>query len=349
MENLNPAIIKECSSPQEIAALFAQKGKVITLIDSNVQRLYGHFFPSPQIEIEATESNKTLEVLAKTALKLMEMEADRETFLLVAGGGILTDLGGFIASTYFRGIQCAFVPTTLLAQVDAALGGKNGVNLLGYKNIIGVTRQPEFTVLCPGFLNTLPLEEVKEGLAELLKTFIIDSRESYFTTIDVLKANRSILADKSTESGQESRDLSPLTNLIREAARIKTDITSHDLYENGRRKLLNLGHTFAHAIEKESGIPHGRAVAAGIILAAKLSVKLSLLDESEAAIIEKDFSTLGLETTSPVDAYKLAGAIKRDKKRSGGVISFILIEKIGKCIAYPLEISKLEEYLYDLC
>ncbi len=338
MDNLNPAKLIECASIEEIPSLLHSERRVVVIIDQTVKDLYGKYFPFEQITAEASEKNKSLQMAGEIAARLMDLEADRDTFILVVGGGILTDLGGFVASTYFRGLRCGYVPTTLLAQVDASLGGKNGVNLDGYKNILGVIRQPEFTVICPAFLKSLPLHEVNEGLSELLKTFILFSSDSYKGLVNSLMKARSGASDS----------MSMIAPYISEAARFKTQLTARDLYETGERKLLNLGHTFAHAIEKECGISHGEAVAAGIVLAAKLSVKLSVTGKTTAEKIENDFRLLGLRTASPVNTMTLADAIKRDKKRSGDIITFILIEKIGKCVTYPLPVNRLEEYLYDL-
>ena len=338
MDILNPAKLIDCASIEEIPSLLHSERRVIVIIDHKVKELYGHHFPFEQITVEASEKNKSLQMVGQIAARLMDLEADRDTFLLVVGGGILTDLGGFVASSYFRGVRCGYVPTTLLAQVDASLGGKNGVNLDGYKNILGVIRQPEFTVICPAFLKTLPAQEINEGLAELLKTFILFNSESYKGLVNSLMKSKSGASDT----------ISQIAPYISEAARHKTQVTARDLYEKGERKLLNLGHTFAHAIEKECGISHGEAVAAGIVLAAKLSVKLSVTGKATAEKIENDFRLLGLRTSSPVSAITLAAAIKRDKKRSGDNITFILIEKIGKCVAYPLPVNSIEEYLYDL-
>ena len=330
---VNSVKLLSCFSPEEILPLLSQERHVIVIIDSKVKALYGSLFPYQQIDFEANEKNKSLDQVGKLTEQLMNKGADRDTFILAIGGGITTDIAGFTASVYFRGIRFAFVPTTLLAQVDASIGGKNGVNSNGFKNVIGTINHPEFTVMCSSFLKTLPKDDFNGGIAEMLKAFIISDRESYFKAIEILK------------TPQEREDIYPY---ILKAASIKAAIVEKDMYELNERKLLNLGHTFAHAIEKESGIPHGQAVSAGIVLAAKLSVKLSLMKKEEAQTIEKDFKTLGLNTESPVPVTSLANAISRDKKRSGETVTFILIKEIGKCFKHPIYIAKLEEALYDL-
>ncbi|MFA6769771.1 MAG: 3-dehydroquinate synthase family protein [Bacteroidales bacterium] len=341
----NPVKLLSCFSPEEILPFLSEERHVIIIIDSNVKALYGNYFPYPQIEFEASETNKSLTQIGKLTEQLMEKEADRDTFVLAIGGGITTDVAGFVASVYFRGIRFGFVPTTLLAQVDASIGGKNGVNSNGFKNIIGTINQPEFTIMCSAFLKTLPVTDFKGGIAEMLKTFIIGDQESYFKAVEILKRAK----ERETKNSQNSADsIAEIYPFIVKAAAIKAAIVEKDMHETNERKLLNLGHTFAHAIEKESNTPHGHAVAAGIILAAKLSVKLSLLKLEEAQIIENDFKNLGLNTESPVPVASLVNAISKDKKRLGETITFILIEEIGKCFKHPIHIAKLKEILYDL-
>lgn len=346
--------LHSCSSPDEILTLLSQERDVIVIIDTNVKALYGKHFPYPQIEFEANEKNKTLTQVAKLTEQLMEKGASRGSFILAVGGGITTDVAGFVASVYFRGIRFAFVPTTLLAQVDASIGGKNGVNSNGFKNIIGTINQPEFTVMCSSFLKTLPIEDFKGGIAEMLKTFIIGERESYFKAVEALKRAKERENKESPKSNNHNKkkdkidQIAEIYPFIVKAAAIKAAIVKRDMYEINERKLLNLGHTFAHAIEKESGMAHGHAVSAGIVLAAKLSAKLSLLKQEEAQTIETDFNNLGLNTKSPIPVSSLASSITKDKKRAGGTITFILIEEIGKCIQHPIALAKLEETLYDL-
>lgn len=325
--------LHSCSSVDEILPLLSEEKDVIVIIDSKVKKLYGEVFPYPQIEFEATEKNKSLTQVGKLTEQLLEKGANRDSFILAVGGGITTDIAGFTASVYFRGIRFAFVPTTLLAQVDASIGGKNGINSNGYKNIIGTINQPQFTVMCSSFLKTLPEEDFKGGVAEMLKTFVIGEKKSYFKAVEILKKTNKI------------SDIYPFT--VRAAA-IKAAIVERDMYETDERKLLNLGHTFAHAIEKESGMAHGHAVSAGIVLAAKLSVKLSFLKEDEAQMIKNNFKELGLNTESPVPVSYLMNAISRDKKRLRDTITFILIKEIGNCFKHPIHIAKLEEALYDL-
>ncbi|MFA6335189.1 MAG: 3-dehydroquinate synthase family protein [Bacteroidales bacterium] len=323
-----------CPATNQIKAYIPEEYSVVVVIDAAIQNMYGKYFPYPQIPVVASEEKKSFQTLEDLTIKLLDMGADRSTFILAVGGGIISDLTGLLASLYMRGVKFGYVPTTLLAQVDAAIGGKTAVNVAGYKNILGVINQPQFTIFCPEFLESLPEKELKDGAAELLKTFILADRQSYFSAVD-----------KIVECGFGIDSLWPF---IQKASKIKAGIVESDPYENGERRVLNLGHTFAHALEKTTKISHGEAVSVGIILAAKLSVNLGILKVEEKNRIESDFKKIGLTAVSPVPPASLAESIIRDKKRSQDFIRFILIEKIGKASAYPLEINKLEEYLNDL-
>lgn len=310
------------------------------VIDSKVRELYGAKFPCKIVEISSGEADKTLEGVAKLASKLLEIGANRESFLLIVGGGATTDLGGFVASIFFRGVEFAYVPTTLLAQVDASLGGKNGVNLEGYKNILGTINQPQFTLLCPQFLESLNREQLLEGVAELLKAFIIGSKESFLEFGAHLSTPN--------EAPLSQAELLWLSPFAHKGASIKAKIVEADQFDRGERKLLNLGHTFAHAIEKLIPISHGKAVAIGICMAAKLSNKLSLLSQQETSLIISTIASAGLPTSITLPTKEFAMAIRHDKKRAGDFITFILIENIGKCTLYPINISALEELINDL-
>lgn len=277
--------------------------------------------------IEATEAKKTLATVLETENWLLEKGADRQAFVLAIGGGITTDLAGFAASVYKRGVRFGFIPTTLLSQVDAAIGGKNGVNLDSYKNIIGVIRQPEMTFICPEPLETLPYPQILSGAAELLKTFIINNEGGeYERAVNMLEDIHSQASGK--VAIREYSEM--LRSLIAAAARIKAGIAGRDPNEHGERRLLNLGHTFAHAIEKNSGerIAHGEAVAMGIIQAAQLSESLGLA-EGLAERLKADFTACGLPVRCPYSIDSLADAMKKDKKSEGAFIHFVLPLGIG--------------------
>lgn len=285
------------------------------------------------LEIEATEEKKVFDTVLGICRWLFGQGADRKAFVLGIGGGITTDITGFAASIYKRGVRFGFLPTTLLSQVDAAIGGKNGVNLDSYKNMLGVIRQPEMTFICPEVLETLSDKEITSGAAELLKTFIIRNVDGNY--------------EKSVQALSGTAKEASLGKLIASAARIKADIAGKDPNEHGERRLLNLGHTFAHAIEKNSNesIAHGHAVAMGMILAARLSESLGLAENGLSSRLEKDFKSCGLPTECPFGIDELADAMKKDKKADGSIIHFVLPLAIGKVEIRDLSVEAAVEAL----
>lgn len=273
--------------------------------------------------IDTSEKAKDLATVQDLCSWLLEAGADRKSLLLAVGGGITTDLAGFAACIYRRGIRFAFVPTTLLAQVDAAIGGKTGVNFLDFKNMLGVIRQPDFTFECAQVLQTLPHRDFLSGAAELLKTFLIDNTgNAYEKAVAML-------------SEAEASAPDTLQKLIAAAASVKAGIVGRDEQENGERRHLNLGHTFAHAIEHEArqaglDITHGEAVAVGILLAARLSEAMGLASKGLAARLEADWTACGLPTSVPFDLRTLTAAMTKDKKAEGDTIHFVLLSSIGQ-------------------
>ncbi len=273
--------------------------------------------------LETSEEGKTLQTVQALERWLLQVDASRGALLLAVGGGITTDLVGFTAAIYKRGIRYANVPTTLLAQVDAAIGGKTGVNLDGYKNMLGAFRMPEFTVLETSFLQTLPPREFRCGLAELLKTFLIGDGEAYAAFVS---------SSKSTQ----------IEDAVRKAAAIKSQIVAEDPEEHGVRAKLNLGHTFGHAIEHQArvhgdDINHGEAVAMGIILAAELSERLGVAKEGLSTQLKADFRLLGLPVESPYPVEDLQEALRKDKKAvTGEKVKFVLLRAPGDVILQEL-------------
>ena len=298
------------------------------------------------LAIETSEESKNIATVLEIEKWLLETGADRDALLLAVGGGITTDMAGFSASIYKRGIRFAFIPTTLLSQVDAAIGGKTGVNFESLKNMIGVIRQPDFTYICPDVLATLPARDFRSGAAELLKTFIIEDGGNYEKAVKLLSeiAGASISdLNAKQPAGQACSNISAhqqeLQELIAAAAAVKAGIVSRDQFENGERRKLNLGHTFAHAIEwkaRETGsdITHGEAVAIGIIQAAKLT------DSKLAAKLKADFIKAGLPTELPFSLEDLAAAMMKDKKAEGGKVHFVLIRTIGDVYTEDMTVAE---------
>ena len=280
--------------------------------------------------VVATEEGKTMDTVLDMTGWLLENGADRNAMVLAVGGGITTDMAGFAASIYKRGVRFAYVPTTLLSQVDAAIGGKTGVNYDSYKNMIGVIRQPEFTYICPEVLETLPLRDFLSGAAELVKTFLIEDRGFYRRSVTFLTELHGA-ADKTAFLKGNRHEL---LELVRAAASVKAGIVTRDQFETGERRKLNLGHTFAHAIEKNArmagdDITHGEAVSMGMVMAAELSVKIGLARNGFPEALYTDFRSAGLPVDCPYPVSELAEAMAKDKKAENGTIHFVLLSAPG--------------------
>ena len=337
--------------------LLARKG-VFVIIDNNLQHLADFFKDYPVICLEFSEQRKTLATVEEISEKLLEMGADRDAFILGVGGGITTDVAGFAASIYKRGIQFAFVPTTLLSQVDASIGGKNGVNFHAYKNILGTINQPQWVYICPQLLATLPQDEFKAGIAEVLKTFVLFDREYYHKAVEYFAK----VADKAAGStyGAEATgmDIELLTEIIGKCAEYKSAVVQRDEFEKGERRLLNLGHTFAHSIEKltEGKISHGYAVSMGMVIAARIACRMGAASEEFAQMLAADFARVGLPaymTDSPLTAHlkvaDLAAAVKKDKKVTGDSIHFILPKGLENVEDVTVPLNVINEMANDLC
>ncbi len=302
---------------------------------------------------EVTEVSKTMDTVMDICSWLQEEGADRDALVLAVGGGITTDMVGFAASIYKRGVRFAHVPTTLLAQVDAAIGGKTGVNFEKYKNILGIIRQPEFTFICPQPLETLPQRDFLSGAAEMIKTFIIEDNGNYEKAVDLLW-NMSIESDTSDKTWPYivHNHLAELQQLISAAARVKAGVVSRDQFESGERRKLNLGHTFAHAIESlaqkgGADIAHGEAVAMGMVFAARLADRLYKYDEenSMAARIETELWDCNIPCYCPYSIEEMAPAMAKDKKAEGGRIHFVVPRGIGDVVIEDLTVEEVIELL----
>ena len=310
--------------------------------------------------IEASEETKTMDTVMDICGWLLDNGADRDALVLAVGGGITCDMVGFAASIYKRGVHFAYLPTTLLAQVDAAVGGKTGVNFDRYKNMLGIIRQQDFTFICPEVLVSLPHREFIAGVAEMLKTFIIDDNGNYQKAVDVLSEmsqGYSLLPEESAADywtdcvGAYS---SELMYLVEEAVRVKAGVVSRDQYERGERRKLNLGHTFAHAIEtlaqrEGRDISHGEAVAMGLVIAARLSDRVFRGDMDTPTELEGslaiDLCDCGLFPQCPYEIADMAEIMMKDKKAEGGKVHFILIREIGEVTSYPLAVEEVVRLL----
>jgi 3-dehydroquinate synthase len=305
--------------------------KTVIITDRNVWSLYGKSFPPCRvIKIKPGEKEKNLNTVRKIYEKLAALEADRSSFIVGIGGGVVCDIAGFAASTFLRGVRFGFVSSTLLSQADASVGGKNGVNLGGYKNMVGVFSQPEFVICDLSLLATLPRGELLNGFAEIIKHAVICDKELF----DFLEKNckKALSLD---------RDITG--KLVYDSVKIKSMIVSRDEKEKGERRKLNFGHTFGHAFEKRAGLPHGEAVAAGMVKASEISVKKGLLKKEELERIKKLIKRFGLPLKAVSDRNKVFDAIKRDKKRNDSSLHFVLLSGIGISVVQEIPISELEK------
>ena len=304
------------------------EGRVVVVSDATIDRLYHPLLEKyDTVLIGLGESVKTLQTVETIYRRFIELGVDRSTFVLAVGGGIVTDVAGFAASTYMRGLKFGFVSTTLLGQVDASVGGKNGVNVDGYKNMAGTFTQPQFVICDPGLLRTLPDREFRAGLAEVVKAAIIADADLFGrienTTFEALRTDTDLLTDA-----------------VSAAIRVKADIVERDEHESGDRRKLNLGHTLAHAIEKCSNrMNHGEAVAVGTALSAGAAVKLGVLSEADRDRIVHVLMQLGFDLTPPVDVKRLLKEVGKDKKNEEGILRIVLPVGIGDCEVRPMKID----------
>ncbi len=315
---------------------------IFVIIDKNIADTYGNPLDCPAIEITASEQMKNIGSVSSICERLLELGADRDCFIVGIGGGVTTDIAGFVASVYKRGVRFGFVPTTLLAQVDAAIGGKNGVNLSGFKNIIGNIRQPQFVYETPVFLKSLPVRVFREGIAEILKTFAIFDREYFGFSAEFF--------EKLNPAEPTATEKAGLAEIISKCAGYKAGVVARDEFEKGERRLLNFGHTFAHAIEKfcldhpeNEGYMHGEAVACGMVLAAKTGEALGKCSKETAESIKSAVEKAGLPSGCGIKCSELVGIFKTDKKVSGDSIHFILPYAVGDVRDEVIKLDKLSE------
>ena len=340
---MNPIYIKEdYSGLREAIGAFCPD-RIFVVCDRAVAHLVPRLgLDAAVLELEASEEKKSLRTVEEICRALLEGGADRKSFVLALGGGIISDMAGFAASIYMRGIRFAYVPTTLLAMTDAAIGGKTGVNFLSYKNILGSFTEPCFTWMAAASLEGLPRREVLSGAAEMLKSFIIDNVDGAYST--ALEFFRTASLPERCDAATAAR----LLPLARAAAGVKAGIVSRDFRESGERKLLNLGHSFAHAIEHLAqtgadgnvGISHGEAVSMGIVLAARLSCALGYAPKGFDSSLEADFAAAGLRVKCPYAPRQLVQAMCRDKKAEAGTLSFVLMRGISDVFVEKLEPAK---------
>ncbi len=272
------------------------------------------------IELESGEENKTIETCLQVWNVLIELGADRKSLIINLGGGVITDMGGFIASTYKRGIPFINIPTTLLSMVDASVGGKNGVDLGGLKNQIGTITNPAMVIIDTNYIESLPQNQMRSGLAEMLKHGLIAKKSHW----DKFKSLTEI-------------DFTDFDDLIRESVEIKSNIVAQDPTENGIRKALNFGHTLGHAIEtyflenpNKTSLLHGEAIAAGMIMESFISLEQKLISKEEfneiKSALNNIFERIHIDESEEESIIEL---LIHDKKNEYGKVQFALLNGIG--------------------
>lgn len=285
------------------------------------------------IVLKPGEDYKIQETVDAVIEELIGMEADRKTTLIGVGGGVVTDITGYVASVYMRGIPFGFVPTSVLAMVDASIGGKNGIDVGVYKNMVGVIRQPRFILHDLVFLNTLPQHEWENGFAEIIKHACIRDAAMF----------RELEASSFKTYQHRKKTLS---ELIRRNAIIKTKVVQRDEFEQGERRLLNFGHTLGHALENQYELSHGQAISIGMTYACYISEQLSGFKETDRIL--NVLGRYNLPTHASFDKQKVFAVLKMDKKRERKEMNYVLLERIGKGMVKSIQIDKLEKIINAL-
>jgi 3-dehydroquinate synthase len=303
----------------------------VIITDENVFEAHKKKFKGwSTIVLKPGEQYKVQQTVDVIIDRLIEFSADRQTTLIGVGGGVITDITGYVASIYMRGIAVGFVPTSLLAMVDASIGGKNGIDVGVYKNMVGIIRQPNFLLYDTSFLKSLPLSEWQNGFAEIIKHASIKDAPLF----------------KQLEShtlATYKKDLSLAAKLVERNVMIKTKVVLADEFEKADRKLLNFGHTLGHALENSYELSHGQAISIGMTYAAVISEQLLNFKNRHAlvSLLEK----YGLPTYASFNTTKAISILQKDKKKTKDAVHYILLEKLGKAVIQTIPFVKLEKIL----
>ncbi|HNR16063.1 MAG TPA: 3-dehydroquinate synthase [Chitinophagaceae bacterium] len=306
----------------------------ILITDENVYKAHTKRFRGwNTIILKPGEEFKVQATVDAVIEKLIEMEADRKTTLVGVGGGVITDITGYVAAVYMRGLRFGFIPTSILALADASIGGKNGIDVGMYKNMVGVIRQPSFILHDMVFLNSLPQQEWENGFAEIIKHACIKDAAMF------AKLERNSL------KGYRGRQKS-ICELIQANALIKIRVVQKDEFEKGERRLLNFGHTLGHALETQYELLHGQAISIGMTYACHISEQLAGFKQTERVIsvLEK----YNLPTYASFDKQKVFDVLKMDKKRERKEINYVLLERIGRGVVKSISLKQLEKIIQGL-
>ena len=312
-----------------------KKENGILITDENVfAKQQEKFSGWKTIVLKAGEPFKNQDTVNEIINQLIEFNADRHSFIVGVGGGVVTDIAGFAASVYMRGIKFGFVPTSILGMVDASVGGKNGVDVGVYKNLVGVIRHPEFLLFDYSFLETLPNEEWINGFAEIVKHACIKDENMF-----------DLLEEKSLKDFQNSKDA--IGKLIERNVEIKYNVVANDEFETGERKLLNFGHTIGHAIENTAKLPHGSAISIGMVAACIISEKINCFSHEGTEKVKQLLSSYHLPTAFDFDKEKTWDILLHDKKKSGSDMNFVVLDKIGKSSIKKIPLTDLHEIFFN--
>lgn len=301
------------------------------ITDENVFALHEKKFKGKNtIVIPAGEQHKQEATVHFIIEALINFGATREAILIGVGGGVVTDIVGYVSGIYMRGVQVGFVPTSLLAMVDASIGGKNGIDVGVYKNMVGLIRQPSFLLYDIDFLKTLPQHQWENGFAEIIKHAAIKDA-----------AMMQELSSHSLSYYQKNKKALQL--LIKKNVQIKVKVVQKDEFEKGDRKLLNFGHTLGHAIENEYALLHGHAISIGMVYAAKISQVVEGF--SATGILVDTLKKYGLPTAMRFDVKKALQVMQKDKKKAATGMQYVLLQKIGKAVYQTIPMKSLEQLI----
>lgn len=316
---------------------FAQLKKIVSqettvvITDSHLVAAHPKLFREwKTIVIQAGEEFKIQATVDSVIQQLIDQHADRTWTLVGVGGGVVTDITGYVASIYMRGISFGFIPTTILAMVDAAIGGKNGIDVGLYKNMVGAINQPQFLLYDVSLLKTLPENEWRNGFAEIIKHAAILDGAMY----------------KELEKKQLSffqKNKPSLQKLVQRNALLKAKVVKEDEFEKDKRRLLNFGHTLGHAVEKQYSLVHGEAVAIGMVFASRLSAELLQFKGSDKLV--QIIDQYGLPITAGYNTQKVFDVLVSDKKREGEQMNFVLLEKIGKAVVKKIPLQEIFKHM----
>lgn len=313
---------------------YLPKKQIILITDKNVFKHYKDYIQHfSHIIIGTGEKEKSWKTVKYIINQLLDLKADRNSYLIGFGGGLVCDITGFVASVFMRGVDFGFVSTTLLAQVDASIGGKNGINFQQYKNMIGVFNAPDFVICDPIVLRTLPDKEIKSGFGEVIKHALIKDNELF----NYLTNNYKELLQLSAQN---------LEDVIYNALNIKISVVSEDFKEKGVRKILNFGHTLGHAIENNSQLTHGEAIAVGMVFAVQLSVVEEFMTIDEAHQIKQLIQKFELPVNVNISGSIIWDSIIKDKKKIGDKIYFVLLKNIGEAHIKKMSLEYLKAEIF---